>query len=896
MRRALSHARSFVSNAATLDSYDYKAVERFANRGDTCEECESRKGIAACLDCDELFCDECYTLCHLVEPQSRHDRLRYPISAAEWNKFMGKGDGGSTVFSRPDSPAVVDNDGATVLFSPVASTVASSPHSARSDLEPSPTASATNFVSGSRVYSVLVYGESVGIQLEEVAGRGFVVKGFDTTWNHDACPDVELGDVVIGAGHHDIRGLSLADAMGVIHACGVPRALRLRKDPPELVARSKVESDKTISITSTVFSVVFLTAELGLVVEWTAAGLTVRGVDAAADATVRQTVAPGDYIVSVNAVVLDGMSKARALDTLLSAAVPRVIQFRRLVRHIHFADWALNGPAELGAPKDLTGPLSPDVGRVLTISGQPFKVQPDGLVRISGDADDTADGGGGGGGGDGSGDGSGGDDGSGPAPTVVASQGPSPLKSALKSPLRASDWKQDPLLSVVASHQVLSGGGAGDSQYLTLGATGAVGKMKAVFKAEEIAKAQAVTLKAAHASEDSRHQAASPVTDHGETKAAGEPDDEPPPSPSSSFRVHSTRFPYLIPVPTIDERDAEVPADSDGGGGRTRSSVSPSRLPPGSRRHRGGNRRQSPPSRAAPSPQASAVPPVAPVPGPSAAAAAASVQSLPSGTSMDAAMIVQSGLTSTTLARQGGGGALVVGNSGSTTQHGSSSALISTSGAAGGGRVAPSSSHGGGVVVDDGGGSSEDDDFFPSGLISLSQQSRRRRRYREPPVNDSLVSLDGSVAPSATATSTDAWYSTGEKPKELAVSSSKYKPATAAGGVTDPDAPPPSKWWMPLVETLITRKPDAKSAPRFQPNDKVMFFTRERAAGPMYTLGRITAPRSYMRARRGKMSGYYYQVTWTDYTLVRDVPDRELTPRSFEKLRQVRDRRGGGGA
>jgi hypothetical protein len=102
-----------------------------------------------------------------------------------------------------------------------------------------------------------------------------------------------------------------------------------------------------------------------------------------------------------------------------------------------------------------------------------------------------------------------------------------------------------------------------------------------------------------------------------------------------------------------------------------------------------------------------------------------------------------------------------------------------------------------------------------------------------------------------------------------------------------PDAAPPSKWWMPIVASLITRVPDKKSKPRFEINDKVMFRSSERAAGAAFVEGRVVMSKLYMAARRGAFSTYHYEVTWTDYTLMGDKPDHLLSAEAFEKLRKV---------
>lgn len=829
----LARAPSFASSVATLDSVDLMAVERLANRGDVCEECCSRPAVSACLDCDEVFCTTCFDLCHLVEPQNRHDRLPYPVPDAAVQAYIdgargvdlgrlqspsasvGQGRGAWGAGARADP----DADTRTALLSPLASTAVSSPHSAGgahirspvADAVPSPTASETNFVQGSRVFTELVYGESVGIQLEEVRGRGLVVKGFDESWNREANPQVEIGDVVIGAGHHDLRGLSLGDAMGTLHACGVPRAIRFRKDPPEFIARSKVEPDKSVSITSTLYTVTFMSPRLGMLVEWTRAGLVVRGFEAECDPAIRGTVTLGDYIVSVNAVILDGLSKARALDVLLSASVPRVVQFRRLVRHIQFAPWALSGPAELGAPPDFSGHLSPDAGAHLVVDSHPYALLPQGIMTMEGA-----------GGGPGAGVG-----GEGPGQLEAHSLATASLVST------ASLHSLSPHVSVT-SHTSLVGGGSSDVQYMGLGPRGAVGKMKARFKAEEIKR--------------SLERAGITVE---EDSALGLAQAEPPLTPSSSFRVHSTRFPYLVPVPTVEDKGASQGVGPAGNVGPASPSGPPSSAPAFST---GGGRTNA--STGASDTLGSHV---------IATATGAATQGA-LGRGADRGGSAAGGLP--TGVAPGGGVGRGRGKESSGPAGGKESDGDKRPGGRGGGEGGDEGYEGN----SDGSGELSDGEINGGdGLMSLSRLARLRRRFMHPP--------GSSSAPAA-----DAWKSL---PPNDGAPGAGFVPQLG------PDGQPgmvskASKWWMPLVETLITRRADKKSAPRFQPNDRVMFFTRERAAGPKYILGRIVSQREYMKARRGKQSSYFYQVTWTDYTVTMGVPDSALSPRSFEQLRQVR--------
>jgi hypothetical protein len=837
------HRPSFSSSRATIVSVDLEAVERFLRRGETCEECEAMLAVWACLECDEIFCANCCELCHIAEPQCRHERLPYPIDAAAVQAHeaaaalrsgaagpaggvdlrrmvlspsasvgvgagVGLGMGLDTCVGSGRTPVGPDSS-RTGLLSPVASVAVSSPHSLGgehirspiSNLEPSPTAAETGYVQGSRTFVELVYGESVGIQVEEVRGRGIVVKGFDSSWNLDAHPHVEIGDVVIGAAHHDLRGLSLGDAMGVLHSCGVPRAIRFRKDPPEMVARSKVDPDKSVAVTATLFTVTFTTHTLGMLVEWTPAGLVVRGFEPECGREVLASVAPGDYLVSVNAVLLDGLSKTRALDVLLRASVPRLIQFRRLVRHLVFAPWALGGAAELGAPPDFKGHLSPDaVGFVAGDRG--FQLLPHGVVP----ADQKP----------------GGD-------SAVSAALPAEALHALS-----------PTVSIT-SHTALVGGGSGNSQYMGLGPRGAVGVVQSRLRAGRGPGAQLGSPLGG-------------VTGAMDGLPPRAEDLAPPLTPSSSFKLHSTRFPYLVPVPTVN--DQLLPGAASG------LSDSTVGVPAGGF-------------------------------GASLGLGAGASSGLGAGVVAGSGHS-GSGTGTGTGTGTGEGPGVHAGTSSSACadtglkppEHVLSVALLPKAVLLGSpARVLPPAVRGPITygrsrrepVVGDSSGDSEYDSDGSGPLsarevagmgsvLSLSQLARLRRRFQNP-------------ARSGQPGAEDPWRSA---PALSDVDVAATGPSGLPGVISRV-----SKWWMPLVETLLTRRPDKKSAPRFQANDKVMFFTRERAAGPKYILGRIQCQKEYMKARRGKQSAYVYQVAWTDYTLTRGVPDSTLSPRSFEELRQV---------
>lgn len=63
-------------------------VETLVTRGTVCEECE--KGIPAvtwCVDCDELYCERCKGLCHIMSDAQHHLFYAYPLTGETGNVF-----------------------------------------------------------------------------------------------------------------------------------------------------------------------------------------------------------------------------------------------------------------------------------------------------------------------------------------------------------------------------------------------------------------------------------------------------------------------------------------------------------------------------------------------------------------------------------------------------------------------------------------------------------------------------------------------------------------------------------------------------------------------------------------------------------------------------------------
>lgn len=378
----LSPARSIRSTAATIvtgRSADVEAMLRFNMRGRVCEECDKNDAVVACLECDELFCRRCEDLCHMVDPQTTHTRLSYPIHEAEWSKRVGHY--GTSRGVSPARGGLVTSPLASqsVMSSPSMS--AFSPQSSLLDASDDGSAYGDGWPEQEQPirYALVMRTQAVGVRLEFVPGRGIVVAGFESSWDRSG-QDVRIGDVVTSVGTKDLSGMSLQDAMGAIHAAPVPRTLGMRRDPPAFIAESKTSPDKVVKVTQTVFVVTCTARKHGLLLAHTRAGTVVKGFKPKYNAAELVAVQPGDYLVSVNSRIVDGLPLKEVQQVLEAAKPPRVLEFRRLLRHIEFAKWAIDGPAQIGVPADHSGPLIPDDGSSLFADSLGMDVSVDGFT------------------------------------------------------------------------------------------------------------------------------------------------------------------------------------------------------------------------------------------------------------------------------------------------------------------------------------------------------------------------------------------------------------------------------------------------------------------------------------------------------------------------------------